>query len=73
MLWRRYKLYKSLVDQWSRSAKCTSRTFSTAAINEDESEHFKAAVLHPDKQSLAIETLANQIKLDDGMVNMSEG
>lgn len=69
MLCRQFQVYKALARLWSQPAKCTFRAYSTPAINESESVHFKAAVLHPNKQSLTIETMADRTKLEDGMVN----
>lgn len=70
MLCHRFRTYKSLAGLFSLSTKYRFRAFSTAIINDDESEHFKAAVLHPNKKSLVIETMVNRTKLDDGMVNI---
>lgn len=70
MLCRRFRTCKSLAGLFSQSTKYKFRAFSSATISDDESEHFKAAVLHPDKKSLVIETMVNRTKLDDGMVNI---
>lgn len=69
-MFRRIQLGKSLAGLLSQPAKCALRAFSTVAFNEDEREHFKAAVLHPDKKSLAIETMVDHTQLEDGMVSI---
>lgn len=44
--------------------------FSTQSSSLDESDQFKAAVLHPKKQNLTIDTLVLPENAADGMVSI---
>lgn len=68
MLCRQFHSYRFLTGLLWQPAKCAFRKFSTVAANEDESELFRAVLLHPKKQTLVIEKFVDRTKLEDGKV-----
>lgn len=69
----RLNLYRnsfSLLKKYSKPSitSCCSK-FSTQLSNLDEADQFRAAVLHPKKQNLTVETLVLPETAADGMVN----
>lgn len=70
----RFNLYRntfSLLEKYAKPSitSCCSN-FSTVLSNLDEADQFKAAVLHPKKQNLTVDTLVLPETAADGMVRI---
>lgn len=66
-------IYRNAFNLFEKCVKSSIRSYSSISSvqqSDIDAEEFKAAVLHPKKQSLAVETLVLPDKAADGMVNI---
>lgn len=64
-----YRNATSLLEKYVKSAiKTCYSNYSTQTFSEKATDQFKAAVLHPKKQNLTVETLVLPEAAADGMV-----